>query len=126
MKISEILYEAKIDPDFDDDEVSPPDPDQDKIPNIFMQMRKAVDTEGNYEFRFRDGSKQKLDIKDIIRFIKKYTNSKPLEKEMMQNKAIQSVRDFLSVVNAEDPPKPNFKIKGSRYMSSFAGDYDDK
>jgi hypothetical protein len=126
MKISEILYEAKVDPDFDDDEAPAPDADQDKIPNIFMQMRKAVDTEGNYEFKFLDGSKQKLDMKDIVTFVKKYTNAKPLEKEMMQNKAIQSPSEFMSVVYAEEPTKPDFKIKGSRYMSSFAGDYDDK
>jgi hypothetical protein len=127
MKIFEVI-EAKKRPPVDDFEDDAPvqDADQDKIPHILMQMRKAVDTDGNYEFKFHDGSKHKLDMEDIVAFVKKYMTAKPLEKEQMQNKAIQSLEGLMSVINAEAPPKADSSIKGSRYMSSFAGDYDDK
>jgi hypothetical protein len=52
--------------------------------------------------------------------------AKPQEKEMMQNQAIESLEGLMSVINAEAPTKPDTKIKGDRYMSGFAGDYDDR
>jgi|694.fasta_scaffold04297_21 hypothetical protein len=128
MKIFEVI-EAKKRPqnDWDDEDDAPAqDADLDKIPHILMQMRKAVDTDGNYEFRFKDGSKHMLDIPDIVTFVKKYMTAKPQEKEMMQNKAIESLEGLMSVINAQAAAKPDMKIKGDRYMSGFAGDYDDK
>jgi len=127
MKIFEVI-EARKGPvdDFEDDDAPVQDADLDKIPHILMQMRKAVDTDGNYEFRFKDGSKHMLDIPDIVAFVKKYMTAKPQEKEMMQNKAIESLEGLMSVINAEAAAKPDMKIKGDRYMSGFAGDYDDK
>jgi hypothetical protein len=126
MKIFEVI-EARKGPidDFEDD-APVQDADLDKIPHILMQMRKAVDTDGNYDFKFHDGSKHKLAMPDIVAFVKKYMTAKPQEKEMMQNKAIQSLEGLMAVINAEAPPKADSSIKGSRYMSSFAGDYDDK
>jgi hypothetical protein len=67
-----------------------------------------------------------LDIPDIVTFVKKYMTAKPQEKEMMQNQAIESLEGLMSVINAEVPTKPDTKIKGDRYMSGFAGDYDDR
>jgi len=126
MKIFEVI-EAKKRPvdDFDDEDSAVQDADQDKIPHILMQMRKAFDVDGNYEFKFKDGSKHMLDMKDIVAFVKKYMNAKPLEKEAMQNQAIESLEGLMSALKSEEP-KAMPKIKGSRYMSSFAGDYDDK
>ena len=127
MKIFEVI-EARKGPvdDFEDDDAPVQDADLDKIPHILMQMRKAVDTDGNYEFKFKDGSKHKLAMPDIVSFVKKYMTAKPQEKEMMQNQAIESLEGLMSVINAEAQSKPDMKIKGDRYMSGFAGDYDDK
>jgi len=126
MKIFEVI-EARKGPidDFEDD-APVQDADLDKIPHILMQMRKAVDTDGNYDFKFHDGSKHKLAMPDIVAFVKKYMTAKPQEKEMMQNKAIQSLEGLMAVINAKDADKPDTKIKGDRYMSGFAGDYDDR
>jgi len=127
MKIFEVI-EAKKRPqnDWEDEDDAPvQDADQDKIPHILMQMRKAVDTDGNYEFKFKDGSKQKLEMPHIVAFVKKYMTAKPLEKEQMQNQAIESLEGLMSVIKAT-PAAAQPKIKGDRYMSGFAGDYDDK
>jgi len=126
MKIFEVI-EAKKRPvdDFEDDDAPVQDADQDKIPHILMQMRKAFDVDGNYEFKFKDGSKHMLDMDHIVAFVKKYMSAKPLEKEVMQNKAIESLEGLMSTLQAK-APKAMPKIKGDRYMSSFAGDYDDR
>lgn len=127
MKIFEVI-EARKGPidDFDDDEAPVQDADLDKIPNILIQMRKAIDTDGNYEFKFKDGSKHKLAMPDIVAFVKKNMSAKPMEREIMQNKGVESLEGLMSVINAKEAPKPDMKIKGDRYMSHFSGDLDDK
>jgi len=127
MKIFEVI-EARKGPvdDFDDDEAPVQDADLDKIPNILIQMRKAVDVDGNYEFKFKDGTKHKLDMEDIVKFVRKNMAAKPAEREVMQNKGLESLEGLMSVINAAEQPKPDFKIKGDRYVSHFAGDLDDK
>ena len=127
MKIFEVI-EAKKRPadDWDDDEAPAQDADLDKVPHILMQMRKAIDTDGNIEFKFKDGSKAKLEMPDIVTFVKKYMSAKPLEKEEMQNRAIENLEGLMSVIRGSEKKEPEHKIKGSRYMSSFAGDYDDR
>lgn len=128
MRIFEVL-EAKKKPvvDLDDGPETPEvDADQDKIPHILMQLRKAVDVDGNYPIMFKDGSKAKLEMEQIVQFIKKYVNAKTDEKEMMQNQAGNSLDGFMAVIQAKDEPKPKHKIKGDRYMSHFSGDFDDK
>lgn len=127
MKIFEVI-EARKGPvdDFDDDEAPVQDADLDKIPNILIQMRKAVDVDGNYEFKFKDGTKHKLDMEDIVKFVRKNMAAKPAEREVMQNKGLESLEGLMSVINAAEQPKPDFKIKGDRYVSHFKGDLDDK
>ncbi len=127
MKIFEVI-EARKGPvdDFDDDEAPVQDADLDKIPNILIQMRKAVDVDGNYEFKFKDGSKHKLDMEDIVKFVRKNMAAKPAEREVMQSKGLESLEGLMSVINASEQSKPDMKIKGDRYMSHFAGDLDDK
>jgi len=127
MKIFEVI-EAKKRPadDWDDEDEPVQDADLDKIPNILIQMRKAVDVDGNYDFKFKDGSKHKLELEDIVTFVKKFMSAKPLEREKMQNQAIDSLEGLISVINAQEAPKPDMKIRGDRYMSHFAGDLDDK
>ena len=127
MKIFEVI-EAKKRPadDWDDEDEPVQDADLDKIPNILIQMRKAVDVDGNYDFKFKDGSKHKLELEDIVTFVKKFMSAKPLEREKMQNQALDSLEGLMSVINAQEAPKPDMKIRGDRYMSHFAGDLDDK
>lgn len=127
MKIFEVI-EAKKRPadDWEDDDEPVQDADLDKIPNILIQMRKAVDTDGNFDFKFKDGSQHKLDMEDIVTFVKKFMSAKPLEREKMQSQAIASLEGLMSVINATEQPKPDMKIKGDRYMSHFSGDLDDK
>jgi hypothetical protein len=127
MKIFEVI-EAKKRPadDWDDEDEPVQDADLDKIPNILIQMRKAVDVDGNYDFKFKDGSKHKLELEDIVTFVKKFMSAKPLEREKMQNQAIDSLEGLMSVINAQEAPKPDMKIRGDRYMSHFAGELDDK
>lgn len=125
MKIQEVIFEAKAH-DMDDMDEPVGDPDQDKTPHIFMQLRKAVDVEGNYPISFKDGKRVKLSMDDISAFVKKYVSAKPDEKDELQAKASNSYDDFMSVIKAPDKPKFQHKIKGDRYMSHFAGDLDDK
>ena len=126
MKIFEVIEAKKRPIDDWDDEAPVQDADLDKIPNILIQMRKAVDVDGNYEFKFKDGSKHMLDMADIVTFVKKNMAAKPQEREIMQNKGLESLEGLMSVVNATEVSKPDMKIKGDRYMSHFSGDLDDK
>ncbi len=130
MKIQEIL-EAKMrkgsdyDPDFDDSDDSPEDPEADKIPHIVMQLRKAIDVDGNYPIKFKDGTSTKLSMEQIANFIKKYMIAKPQDKEAMQNQAIKSIEDFMAASELEVTKRePSLYNKGNRYMSHFSGDFD--
>jgi hypothetical protein len=67
-----------------------------------------------------------LDMADIVTFVKKNMAAKPQEREIMQNKGLESLEGLMSVVNATEVSKPDMKIKGDRYMSHFSGDLDDK
>jgi len=108
MKIFEVL-EAKKRPvtDMDDEDGQVQDADQDKVPHILMQLRKAIDVDGNYEFKFKDGSKHKLDMDSIVAFIKKYMTAKPLDKEAMQNQAIENLEGFMSALEKDVQPNMN-------------------
>ena len=127
MKVQEIM-EAKALPadDLDDRDEPAPDADQDKIPHILMQLRKALDVDGDYPITFKDGKKAKLGMEDIVNFVKKYMDASPSEKESLQNQAANSLDGFKAALKTvfKKPELP--KIKGDRYMTSFAGDEDDK
>ena len=112
--------------DLDDVEEPMDDADLDKVPNIFMQLRKAVDVDGNYPIVFKDGKKAKLNMKDITAFIQKYMNASQREKEFLQAEAGNSLDGFMAAIKKEFKKPDIPKIKGSRYMSSFAGDFDEK
>ena len=135
MRFHEILMEKKLKKhkhmskqkrDIDDVEDKPEDADQDAVPHIMMQLLKAIDVEGNYPITFRDGKKAKLPMHDISRFVTKYMAARPDEKDMMQSMASNSVDGFMSALKQPEKPKFSQKIKGNRYMSSFAGDFDEK
>lgn len=129
MKIFEVIEAKKLhksDDDLDDVMDKPENPDDDKIPHIFMQLKKALDVDGNYPITFKDGKKAKLSMEQIAAFIKKYMKLNPQDKESLQTQAANSLEGFMAALK-QDFKKPELpKIKGSRYMSSFAGDFDDK
>jgi hypothetical protein len=128
MRFKEIINEAKnieID-DLEANDAPEADADQDKIPNILIQLRKALDVDGNYPITFKDGKKAKLSMEQIAAFVKKYMNAKPDEKEHMQSQGGNSHDGFIAVISAKEKPKFQHKIKGDRYMSHFAGDIDEK
>ena len=129
MKIFEVMEVKKVSKPVDDlDDVmdKPEDPDADKVPHILMQLRKAIDVDGNYPILFKDGKKAKLSMDHIAAFVKKYMGLNPQEKESLQNQAINSLEGFMASLKQEFKKPELGKIKGSRYMSSFAGDFDDK
>lgn len=129
MKIQEILEAKKLPPgmdDLDDMDEPAPDADQDKVPHILMQLRKALDVDGDYPITFKDGKKVKLPMDVIVGFIKKYMGAKPEDKESLQMQASNSLEGFMAALSKEEKPKFQHKIKGDRYMTSFAGDLDDK
>lgn len=114
MKIQEILEAkqlTKVVENIDDEEIDVAvDADQDSVPNILMQMRKAIDVDGNYEFRFADGSKHKLEMPQIVNFIKKYMTAKPQDKERLQDQAITSVEGLLASLKSDVKANPNKSI----------------
>jgi hypothetical protein len=129
MKIFEVIEAKKLskaDDDLDDVMDKPEDPDADKVPHILMQLRKAIDVDGNYPILFRDGKKAKLSMEQIVAFVKKYMKSSPQEKESLQTQAINSLEGFMAALKQEFKKPDLPKIKGTRYMSGFAGDFDDK
>lgn len=119
MKISELFEGTEDYSDFWDDEVlapedegfedeAPEDPDKDKVPHILMQLKKAIDVEGNYPIRFRDGSEHKLPTEDIVSFIEMYFDAMPEAKDKMQELGAESKENFDQIVkffNARKAPK---------------------
>jgi len=97
MKINELLNES-----FDD---SIEDPDTDKVPNIVMQIRKSMDTGGNRPIIFRDGNKEVIPVNAMIAFLNRYETLKPMDREEMQNLAIQSKEAFIDAVKNFNKPK---------------------
>lgn len=129
MKIQEILEAKKLNKGLDDlDDIDEPtvDADQDKVPHIVMQLRKALDVQGDYPVTFKDGKKYKLKLKDIDHFLHIYDRLKPMDRESMQNIASKDIDGFHDALKTQVKSKPASSIKGSRYMSHFAGDHDDK
>ena len=128
MKIFEVIEAKKSisHDDLDDVVDKPEDADQDKIPHILMQLRKALDVDGEYPITFKDGKKIKLPMEVIVGFIKRYMDARPDEKEQLQMQAGNSLEGFVAALKSPRAPKHQHKIKGDRYMTSFAGDFDDK
>ena len=87
--------------DFDDEDEHPEDPEKDKVQHIVMQARKAYDVEGNYPIQFQDGSKTKIPLPMITKFLKMYNMMKSNDKEVFQTKAAQSPKDFQMAVMGE-------------------------
>lgn len=74
------------------------DPDTDKLPNIFLQIRKSMDTGGSRPLTFKDGQTVQVSVEAMNRFVEKYQVLKPADRETMQNIAIESIDGFNEVV----------------------------
>jgi hypothetical protein len=83
--------------DWDEDEPVA-DADQDKVKHLVMQLRSALDVDGNYAISFKDGSKAKLPVEDINLFLRKYETVMPANKETMQNVGGQNKEGFDKIV----------------------------
>ncbi len=137
MKIQEIM-EAKAKKhkdDFDDSDEVVPDADQDDVKNIFMQIKHGLSLlqardhdaeEFTIPIKFADKSMVHLDNNVIRAFLKKFMDAKPADREKMQDIAIKSPQGFRSALNFQLEPKVKGQIKGTRHMSHFKGDFDDK
>ena len=100
MKIQDILKEARnneID-DFDDEDEPVADADSDKVKHLVMQLRSALDFDGDYAISFKDGTKAKLPVEDINLFLRKYETVMPANKETMQNVGSQNKESFDKIV----------------------------
>ena len=84
--------------DFDDEVEVIADPDSDKIPNLVMQFRKAIDVDGNHPIVFKDGHKVKLPVAVMRAFLEKYSQLKPADRELMQDVAAQSLEMLKGIV----------------------------
>ena len=84
--------------DFDDDDEPVADADSDKVKHIVMQLRSALDFDGDYAINFKDGTKAKIPVEDINLFLRKYETVKPADKETMQNVGGQNKEGFDKIV----------------------------
>jgi len=138
MKIQEIMEaksKKKHHDDLDDKEEVVPDAEQDDVKNIFMQIKHGLSLlqardhdaeEFSIPIKFADKSQVHLDNKMIRAFLKKFMSAKPDDREKMQDMAIKSPQGFKAALNFELEPVVKNQIKGTRYMSHFAGDLDEK
>lgn len=116
MKIQEVLEAKKnklttVRPDdFDDTDDLAADPDSDKIPHIVMQLRQALDVEGDLAIKFKDGTKAKIPLEIIQKFLLKYLELKPSDKEEMQNLASESLSGFKDALTTNYFSKTNKSI----------------
>lgn len=106
MKVQELLEAKKKKQlpmvqgdDLDDAEEYPSDPDLDKIPHIVMQLRSALDVDGDRKIHFKDGSKIKLSPDTIKSFLLKYLELRPNDRERMQNMASKSEDGFIEALS---------------------------
>lgn len=74
------------------------DPDTDKLPNIFLQIRKSMDTGGSRPLTFKDGQTVHVSVEAMNRFVEKYQVLKPADRETMQNLAIENIDGFNEAV----------------------------
>jgi len=88
----------------DSDDESPIDPDQDRVQHIIMQLRKALDVDGDYPVTFQDGSKHKIPKNVTRNFIQRYLALKPADREAMQDMATKDLAGFKKALHAEFSP----------------------
>jgi hypothetical protein len=91
--------------DNEDEDEKVEDPDKDKVPHILMQIKKAIDVDGDHDIKFEDGGKHKFSITDLNMFFKKYMSMKPAVREQMQEVAIMGKEEFDTILSIINPKK---------------------
>ena len=113
-KLSGLGEERKRRPDADDyddddwdsdEEEKPEDPDKDRVPHILMQVKKALDVEGDHDIQFENGDKHKFSVSDLNIFLTNYLDMKPEMREKMQEAAITGQEEFENIVSILSPKK---------------------
>lgn len=92
------IIDEAADEDMDDSLDSDEDADKDKVPHIVMQLRKALDVDGDYPIKFEDGKSYKLPMAMIHKFLNKHDSAKPEAKNSMSQAAIKSIEGFKSQI----------------------------
>ena len=86
--------------------------------HIVMQLRKAVTLRGMRPVEFKDGKKVKVDVGHAQKFLSKYNQAKPADKEKMQAKAQKSHGHFKSTISEElelnEDPSKSLKAKSEK------------
>jgi len=101
--IEEAKRKPRHDDDDEEDEEEPEDPEKDKVQHILMQLRKAQDVDGDHPIKFLDGTKVKLPLNDINKFMQMYMNVKPQDRERLQQVAIMSKDKFYKLLTFFKP-----------------------
>ncbi len=115
-KLSGLGEERKRRPDVDDydddddnwdsdEDEKPEDPDKDKVPHILMQVKKALDVDGDHDIHFENGDKHKFSVVDLNIFLTNYLDMKPEMREKMQEAAITGQEEFENIVSILSPKK---------------------
>lgn len=108
MKINELLTESFHDDWDSEEEEVVVDPDQDKVPHLLMQFKKAIDTGGQNPIMFKDGSKARVPNQVIAAFMDKYYDMKPIDRETFQavaSKSIDAFKQAMSDFQGQKAPK---------------------
>jgi hypothetical protein len=84
--------------DDEDEDEKPEDPDADKVPHILMQIKKALDVDGDYDIKFKNGDKHKFPVTDLNMFHSKYMSMKPETREKMNAVALLSKDEFKGIL----------------------------
>lgn len=96
MKIQDFLIESLE----DDIDVIDSDFENESVENIVMQLRKALDYNGDYPVKFNDGSAAYISEDDINTFLTKLQSFKPNDRLTMQNEATKSLPDFYKMLKS--------------------------
>ena len=86
--------------------------------HIVMQLRKAVTLRGMRPVEFKDGKKVRVEVGHAQKFLSKYNQAKPADKEKMQAKAQKSHGHFKSTIGEEfelnEDPSKSLKDKSEK------------
>ena len=86
--------------------------------HIVMQLRKAVTLRGMRPVEFKDGKKVRVEVGHAQKFLSKYNQAKPADKEKMQAKAQKSHGHFKSTISEElelnEDPSKSLKAKSEK------------
>ncbi len=92
--------------DDEDEDEKPEDPEKDKVQHILMQVRKAIDVDGDHPIKFADGASHSFPTKDLEDFITMYMGLRPLDREKLQQVAIMSKGQFEKILSFFQPDHP--------------------